>query len=107
MLLLERREYRQFESPLLRQQVPNITETIVTAAKCATLPRVSERIRESSVLTVWALQVGDRLIHRDSRSKSLDDSHCASRPLAKNRAANKGDPKFKSLTSLSAYPSMM
>jgi hypothetical protein len=33
MLLLERREYRQFESPLLRQQVPNITETIVTAGK--------------------------------------------------------------------------
>ena len=42
--------YRGFESHSLRQQVIDITEIIQAPANCATFPKVSGRIRESSKL---------------------------------------------------------
>jgi len=42
--------YREFESRLVRQQVIDITERIQATANCATFPKVSGRIRESSKL---------------------------------------------------------
>src|SRR2546423_2292079 len=42
--------YRGFESHSLRQQVSDVTETIVKPAKCATFPKVRDHFRESSKL---------------------------------------------------------
>jgi hypothetical protein len=42
--------YREFEYPLVRQQVIDISERIGMSSICATFPAVSVRIRENSKL---------------------------------------------------------